>query len=107
MAINKTGARRICVDGIAYLWKIRRQPTYAQEEGGTPLTIAVQSADREGCVLVIRLPEKHPGSWMSATPFAVRPSLVARSIREATTTGWQPRVPGAPFILTGAKPEGA
>src|SRR5215469_9572374 len=100
MAINKTGARRIRVDGIEYLWKIRRQPTYAQEEGATPLTVAVQSADREGCILVIKLPEKHPGSWMSSTPFAVKPSLIAGSIRKAQAAGWQSRVPGAPFVFS-------
>ncbi len=99
MAINKKGARRICVDGAAYLWKIRRQPTYCQENGWTLLTVAVQAADREGCVLVIQLPEKHPGSWRSVTPFAVQPSLVVRCIRDALAEGWQPTVPGAPFIF--------
>jgi hypothetical protein len=100
LVISRIGARHICVDGAGYLWKIRRKPTYAQEEGWMPLTVAVQSADREGCVLVIRLPEKHPGSWMSVTPFAMKPSLVADCIRKALAAGWQPTVPGATFAFS-------
>ena len=87
MAISKKGTRSINVDGIEYLWKLC-SPDYYR----IPYSIAVQIADRQGSVLIDRLQEY----------FVVTPSLVASCIREALAAGWQPTVPGVPFIFASA-----
>ena len=62
----KKGTRKIIVDGEAFLWLIRRQPTYMQEcfHGGN-LHVAVEHAEQPGSVLVIITDLPHPQGLVS------------------------------------------
>lgn len=50
MAMPRRGL--ITVDGAQYRWLIRRRPTYSQAICETPLTVAVELADRPTSVAV-------------------------------------------------------
>ncbi|MEU9013355.1 hypothetical protein AB0D12_27065 [Streptomyces sp. NPDC048479] len=101
MTLNKTGSRRIAVDGITYRWRIRRKPSYMQGLCWTPLVYAVElaSSDRPGATLVITTGQAHPGNWLGIEAEPVRPAHVAASIKEALAQGWRPAETGSPFLL--------
>ena len=62
MSIPKQGTRKIIVDGEPFLWLIRRQAIYTQENCGN-LHIAVEHAEKPGSVLVILTDRPHPQCW--------------------------------------------
>lgn len=78
MALPRTGARHIVVDGTTYRWRLRRRPTSAQSMAWTPGTFAVEHADSP-----------------------VRPADVADAVRRELRVGWYPMSPGSPFRLDG------
>ncbi|MDE3725055.1 hypothetical protein PWG71_27045 [Nocardiopsis sp. N85] len=96
MALVRKGSRHIIVDGITYRWRVRHRPTYAQALCGTPMTFAVEPAEKPGRTLVVATQHPHPGAWLSMTPPAsVTPAIVSVAIREALTQGWTPESPGS------------
>lgn len=99
MSIPKKGTRKIIVDGEAFIWFIRRKPTYTQEcfHGGN-LHVAVDSVAKPGSVLVIMTDRPHPqGLVRKQEVKPVTPSDVAQWIRQAVQLGWQPMRSGIPF----------
>lgn len=99
MAIRKVGCRRVVVDGVAYLWRIRPRPTYCQANAWGPLSLAVQSAEPPGAVLVVELDRPRPDNWLGYSSSPVRPSEVVGLVRRALTAGWRPESPGPQFSL--------
>lgn len=98
MAISKKGTRKIVVDGKAFLWKIRRKPTYCQEMGWTNMLIAVQYAEYDqGCSLILNLPYGRPGNIKGLATIQVTPHLVQSYIREVIICGWTFDKPGVPY----------
>lgn len=91
--------RAITVDGVRYWWKVRPKPTYSEGLGHGPLRFAVEHADG-GATLLVSLPVLRPDNWIAPTPFAVRPRLVADTIRAALARGWDPRASGPVFEMT-------
>ncbi|GAA3709677.1 hypothetical protein GCM10022224_089000 [Nonomuraea antimicrobica] len=100
MAIPKKGARPITVDGTGYRWRIRHKPTHCQGNGWGPMTFAVERAEAPGRVLLVSLPYSRPDAWLGERTTAVRPALVAATIRRARTGGWDPSRAGNAFELT-------
>lgn len=97
MSIPKKGTRKIIVDGEPFLWLIRRQATYTQENCGN-LHIAVEHAEKPGSVLVILTDRPHPqGLTPTNEVKPVTPSDAAQWIRQAVQLGWQPQLPGITF----------
>jgi hypothetical protein len=95
MTVVKKRSRLITVDGVVYRWRVRRRPAYQ-----SPLSFAIERADRRGTILIATAPDTRPTGWVgTATPAAV-PSLVAAMIREAHDRGWRPDTPGPAFPLT-------
>lgn len=99
MAIRKTGGRRIVVDGVAYLWRIRPRPTYCQGNAWGPLAVCVQLTKSPGSVLVINLSVPRPDNWVNATPTRVTPRKVECLIRSGLAAGWHPERAGRQFHL--------
>src|SRR4051812_21210324 len=99
MAISKSGARRIVVDGVPYLWRVRPRPTYGQDVFGHALTVAVQRADLPGRVLVVRTPYVRPDAYVGMRRGVVCPSDLAAYIRRALLAGWGPTDPGGPVYF--------
>lgn len=100
MAIPKRGSRNIVVNGDPYRWYVRRKPSHAQADFFTGMGLAVERADVKGAVLVVELPQPHPGIW-SGYP-AERPVVpvdVEAYIQTALARGWQPGKPGKTFAL--------
>jgi hypothetical protein len=100
VTLAKRHSRQITVDGVLFRWKVRHRPTYAQGLGWTPLTFVVEHAEQPSARLVVALPWAHPGNWLGLPTRPVLPATVAAGIREALTTGWQPRTPGPPKNMT-------
>lgn len=95
MAIRKTGTRQIVVDGAAYRWRIRRRPTSFQTDYGSgTLSLAVESANHAGAVLVLLTDRPHPKDCVPKPLNPIKPSDVASWIRLAIRTGWVPSQPG-------------
>jgi hypothetical protein len=106
MAMPRSGARTIVVDGQVYRWRIRRQPTHRQTLGCSPLTIGVQSADPAARgVLVIDCVVTRPDTGVGRHQTGVTPAMVVAMIREAVCRGWdghcasQLRVPIARDVI--------
>jgi hypothetical protein len=101
MAIRKTGARRISVDGVIYLWRVRHKPTYDQECFRGRLTVAIQRAEGAGQVLLVR-GDSRPDNIYGDPTTIVTPRTVADAIRLGLASGWHPNSPGSPveIVLT-------
>lgn len=99
MAIRKTGSRRIVVDDVAYLWRIRPRPSYSQAIGESNLTIGIQRQDRSGAVLVCRTDIDRPDSWCSAGSYSVSPHDIQQAIKSGLAAGWNPEAPGPQFVV--------
>lgn len=98
MAILRRGSRGIVVDGVRLRWRIRRQPTYSQGLGWSPLIVAVAAESGDGSTLILRLNINRPDAWVDASKSVVVPSDIARFVREAMRTGWAPAVAGKPVV---------
>jgi hypothetical protein len=106
MAIPKRYARRIEVDGVRYLWRVRPRTYNAatcEEHYATifwnvdpSFSFAVQSEGSPGRVLVVLLPNEYV-CWTSST--SVKPAVVAHCIRGALARGWRPSDRGGPFTF--------
>jgi hypothetical protein len=100
MAIRKTGSRRIVVDGVDYLWRVRRRPTYCQANTWGTLSVCIQRAERSGAVLVAGLDRPRPDNWLWRPSSAVRPVEVADLVRRALAAGWRPETAGPQFVFS-------
>ena len=109
MAIAKTGSRVVAVNQQRFRWYIRRKPTYAQANAWTPLSVAVELADKPAQVLHVQFDVPRPDAWISSDSASVTPKVVAAAIRGALRAGWQPEVAGRPFkhraSIGGASPQ--
>ena len=83
MAIPKKGSRKICVDGVRYLW-VARNP----EPAGVRIT--VQKASPAGSVLTLR-------SDQDRAVAHIPPAQVAHLIQLAVAAGWDPHRSGPSF----------
>jgi hypothetical protein len=99
MAIPKKGSRTIQVNGVGFLWYVRRKPSYAQSIGESGMTLAVQHADEPGAVLTVSQPQDHPSSCVAWVAIPVTPADVEGHIREALAAGWKPTEPGKTFEM--------
>ncbi len=99
MSILKKGARRIVVDGQPYYWRVRHRPTYCQSMGWSTIGLAVEAEGGQGAVLVVDVPQYHPGNWRREPAASVLPQQVADYIQQARRLGWQPLRAGKPFQL--------
>lgn len=95
MTLPKRGSRRIVVDGVVYVWSIRRKVTYSdiQSELGDPSTgarirVNVERVDGSGSVLVVTTPFSRRSGVSELPMESVRPAHVAGYIREAVARGW-------------------
>ena len=100
MALTKKGSRLITVDGVVYRWRVRGRPTYAQALGELPLAVAVEQAGCKGSVLLVSMPQDHPGNWFGGPAIPVLPRQVAAVIRKALDEGWRPGQPATAFRTT-------
>jgi hypothetical protein len=99
MTLAGKGSRRIVVGDVAYRWTVRRKPTYSQGIAESPLSFAVELADRPAGRLLVSLPVPRPDNWLHAPSGVVTPALVARCITDARDSGWDPARPGPPLTI--------
>jgi hypothetical protein len=100
LSIPKKGARRVVVEGVEYIWRVRSRPTYSQAMGWNSLTIAIQQfGPSRGSVLVAELEQSHPSNLVGKPAQSVMPSLVAGCIRRGLKAGWHPNKSGPQFRL--------
>jgi hypothetical protein len=100
MTIPRTGSRQLVVDGVAYRWRVRSRPTYAQALAQSGLTVAIQVSNGGGRALHLRLPAARVDNWLHAPGYVVMPRDIERWIRFAMSQGWVPTVKGHPLSVT-------
>ncbi|MGV9387449.1 hypothetical protein ACWDRB_67630 [Nonomuraea sp. NPDC003707] len=100
VAIPKKGSRLTTVDSAVFRWRVRHKPTYNQGNCWSPLTFAVERAQKPGRVLVVSLPCARPDNWLAERTITIRPALVVGCIRRAVEQGWNSGRPGSGFALT-------
>jgi hypothetical protein len=97
MAFRTRGSRRIVVEGIQYLWQIRRRKTDLEE---LKITLAISARQKSSTALLIDLEQPYPNYWIDfKKPQVVLPNQVEAWIRKALLDGWQPLEAGKPFFL--------
>lgn len=81
MTLAKKGRRKIVVDGSNYFWRVMRNI-------GEPLLYCVveRDASPQGAIMIFG-----DGYF--------NPSIVEKSIRRALKEGWNPGMPGKPFMV--------
>ena len=102
MAQPKVGGRRIVVDGVAYVWRVRPHPTYDEGLCWAPMSFSARAAEGAGSTLRARLDRVRPNHWLNLSGPATRPLLpseVASTIRGALAAGWKPGATGPAFDL--------
>lgn len=107
MAIPKKGSCTIVVDGVTYRWRVRKKPTYSQcyavwNGGVGDITFSVEHVETPGSVLVVHLPQPHPGINEGSVGVPIVPSQVAQHITQALATGWKATETGSPFHVNAA-----
>lgn len=102
MAIPKKGSRLIVVEGMPYRWRVRRKPTCSLADAWVGMAVAIERADTKGAALLVRMPQAHPGNWMSAESEPVLPSDVERFIRYALSSGRRSSEQGEAFHAAAA-----
>jgi hypothetical protein len=100
MSIPRTGSRQLIVDGIAYRWRVRSRPTYAQALAQSRLTVAVQVSDGSGRALHLHLPTARVDNWLHSPGYVVMPRDMERWIRFALSQGWTPTSKGPPLLMS-------
>ncbi|MFD0275441.1 hypothetical protein ACFVHB_16270 [Kitasatospora sp. NPDC127111] len=95
MALTRTGARLITVDGTRYRWRVRGGAACCPGCAAGRYDIAVEPADGPGSVLLA-----------ATSAFPVVPSVVATAIRAALADGWQATRRGPAFQLARTVPGG-
>ncbi len=104
MSIPKKGSRKIAVDGEPFVWYIRKKVQWYYPD--VTLNVAVEHAEKLGATLAINTDRFHPECCLTIVSSnnkrkllrkPVRPSDVARWIRQGIDAGWQPRRSGKPF----------
>jgi hypothetical protein len=99
VAIRKIGSRRLVVDGVTYLWRVRQRPTYDQGLARSPLSFCVQHASTPGTVLIVELYRPRPDNWTGKATWPLSPSEVADLVHRALAKGWHPEFEGPQFKL--------
>ena len=89
MSIPRIGRRHIHVDGVDYVWTIRKKPTYNQAAFHAPMTVAIQLAEGRS-VLRVHLSASRPDTWGAPHDTTVTPDMVREMIRVALGDGWLP-----------------
>jgi hypothetical protein len=88
VALPKKGSRLITVSETVYRWRVRHKPTYCQGNGWTPMTFAIELAEKPGNALLVTLPYARPDNWLCEQWTSIRPALV-----------WTPHLPGSAHRL--------
>jgi hypothetical protein len=107
MAVSKRGMRKLSVDGVDYLWKLKRDEDHLDENlnvivvpesGGAILTIDLGAARPNRATSIVALPDG--SSYTKTVPHAVAtPGRVTDAIRKARAAGWLPEQGGGPFTV--------
>lgn len=95
MTLPKKGRRRVNLDGRAYHWLIRKQPTYSQGALSSSMTMAIVLADSHiKSTLLVDFAITRPDNWLRPHQTSVTPKLVREAIAAALAAGWQPETAG-------------
>lgn len=100
MAMPKTGARRIVVDGVVYRWRVRhRAHSFTAFNWDGCIHVSVELADAPGSALVVFTGHQHARDIENYPPGVdpVRPAHVAEWIRRSLVAGWLPTESGPQF----------
>lgn len=100
MATRKTGSRKIVVDEVSYVWRVRPRPTYDQGLSWSPLSVSIALSQSPGTVLVANLDRPRPDNWSDGPSSPLLPSEIADLVRRALAAGWQPGRRGPQFVLS-------
>lgn len=109
MAVSKRGMRKLSVDGVDYLWKVRSADwdsypfpnliaVVAGTEGGAVLEVdfGAPRSDQSTSTHALR----DGSSYTKIVPCAIAtPSRVAEAIRKARAAGWLPENGGGMFTV--------
>src|ERR1700722_1455850 len=91
----------VFVDGVAFSWRLHREPQWCTADGWKGVAIAVEHAKAPVRTLIIEFPFEIQSH--RSTPHRQRPKLpekaIAAHIRGAIAQGWHPESRGKPFIF--------
>lgn len=83
------------IDGVAYSWRVYREPQWSSVDGAKGLCISVEPQEDPQKILLMEYPFPPPNRHQQ------RPKIsktdVAQRIREAIEAGWNPESRGKPF----------
>jgi hypothetical protein len=100
MAIRKRGSKRIAVDGILYLWQVRKRKTPEQGIGTGKTTLVIAAVLKPSRTLIIPLERTYDNYWLDfKLTQPILPNEVEQWIRQAVAQGWQPLEAGKPFEM--------
>lgn len=99
MTLVRKGSRAISVGGELYRWSVRGRPTYAQAQGHSRISVAVERVSAPQATLRIVLPALRKDNWLLLPGYVVKPNDLARWIPKALAAGWRPEKPGSTFEM--------
>ncbi|WP_309719998.1 hypothetical protein [Armatimonas sp.] len=109
MAISKRGMRKLDVDGVNYLWKVRKADwdshpfpnlivLVAFESGGSVLEVDLGAPRSNQSTSMVHLPDGT--SYLRILPYGIAtPRRIAEAIRQARAAGWEPEKGGGSFSV--------
>jgi len=89
MSLTKKGSRTITVENEAFLWQVRKKPTYSGGLGWSNLSVAVQLKETNYSVLVATCNGPRPDAYIKESKeVIVTPKHVEDIIKKAIKSGW-------------------
>ena len=102
--LKHAGSKSLTIDGERFRYVVSEAGS--DLDGRIPLAIVVQHAHANGSRLRVtglfseRVPEQESKFYMGRTlKRPVRPKDVEQLVKAALASGWEPRMPGKPFVL--------
>lgn len=90
----------IAVDGLSYLWELRREPQWCTVDGFQGMQVAVRREGAKGREALLLFPPPARRA-LRARVYRHRPQVqgaaLERAIRAALASGWDPEARGKPF----------
>ena len=100
MSKSQIQAGSVNVDGVAYDWRLQREPHLSDDEGWKGMTISLlqQDAKREA---LVEFPA--PTRLLKGLPLGrlqLDDATISRCVRSAIAAGWDPMSRGRPVVFT-------
>lgn len=99
MAKSRSTAGTVDVDGVAYDWRLQREPHLSDDEGWKGMTISLLQRDAKREALLEFPAPKRLLQGLPRGRLQLDDATISRCVRAAVAAGWDPTSRGRPVVV--------